>query len=171
MTIIDPYIQSERTGTAMVVFADNSLGRIYINGGTLTSARYRNKEGMEALALCKAMPVQTLRFHEDTDIVRSRKILSSNDGVAESLGTDTPVPLDQPASAADQTAVTGKILSPANKRKLGVLLAEYIGPVAPLVMMDLPDEVDLETALSIVSREIDDTQRVAEFVAMAREML
>ena len=52
-----------------------------------------------------------------------------------------------------------------------MLLTDYIGPVAPLVMSDLPDLVDIETALSIVSREIDDSGLASEFVMTARQML
>jgi hypothetical protein len=63
------------------------------------------------------------------------------------------------------------LLNPAQRRRLGALLTDFIGPVAPLVMSDLPAAVDIETALRIVSREIDDTQRASEFVNTARQLL
>jgi hypothetical protein len=164
---IDPYIQSESTGTAMVVFTDNSLGRIYLNAGVPTSARYRNKEGMEALEMCKSMDVQTVKFHNNTDIVRSRELLQSNYEVIEALNRPEVIVPDETASLP----ISGNILTPSNRQRLGSLLSEFIGPVAPLVMTDLPATVDVETALSIVSREIDDTRRAAEFVATARQFL
>lgn len=174
---LDPFIQEERTGTAMVVFTDNSLGRVYLNAGTPVAARYRNTEGMEALNKCKSLDVQTVKFHENTDIVRSRQVLRSNYEVLETLNMPAEAPNQQraaprrAASAAEELPITGPILSPANRQRLGTLLADYIGPVAPLVMTDLPATVDVETALSIVSREIDDTQRVSEFISAARALM
>ena len=171
---IDPYIQAERTGTVMIVFGDNSLGRIYLNAGAPTSARYRSLEGMEALAACRSMDVQTVKFHENTDIVRSRKVLQSNYEVLESLQQPS---VPEGANQASQqptvqpAAVSGTVLTPANRQKLGALLIDYIGPVAPLVMSDLPATVDVETALSIVSREIDDTRSASSFVLAARQLL
>ena len=168
---IDPYIQAEATGTAMIVFADNSLGRIYLNVGTPTSARYRNLEGMAALDKCKSMDVQTVKFHPDTDIVRSREVLGTNYEVIDSLNRPEPVaPVPQPEVEED-LPVTGPLLSAENRHRLGALLTDYIGPVAPLVMSDLPVTVDIETALSIVSREIDDTRRAAEFITTARQLI
>ena len=178
LNAINPYIQEEGTGTAMIVFGDNSLGRIYLNGGVPTSARYRNLEGMEALDACKSMDVQTVKFHQGTDIVRSRKLLQSNYEVIESLNQAAPaantvvVPAQVAPVAADTApAPAGPLLSPAGRQRLGTLLTEFIGPVAPLVMSDLPNTVDIESALSIVSREIDDTRRAAEFISAARQFL
>ena len=172
---LDPHIQGEETGTAMIVFADNSLGRIYLNAGVPTSARYRNLEGMEALAACKTIDVQTVKFHAGTDIVRSRKILDSNYEVIESLNQPAeaqPAAAEPaPAPTAAATEIGGPLLSPAGRQRLGVMLTDYIGPVAPLVMSDLPARVDVDTAISIVSREIDDTRLAADFVVLARQAL
>ena len=174
---LDPHIQAEETGTAMIVFADNSLGRIYLNDGTPTSARYRSLEGMDALEACKAIDVQTVKFHVGTDLVRSRVMLESNYEVIESLNNPaavTPVPVARVAAAQDappEPIMTGPILSSSGRQRLAALLTDYIGPVAPLVMSDLPATVDIETALSIVSREIDDTRRAADFVVSARQIL
>ncbi len=158
----------------MIIFGDNSLGRIYLNAGAPTSARYKNIEGMDALNMCKHMDVQTIKFHENTDIVRSRELLGSNYEVIEALSNpDVPAPVAAPAAVSIDEGtppVTGPILSRANRQRLGALLTDYIGPVSPLVMSDLPETVDIETALSIVSREIDDTRRASEFVLTARQI-
>ena len=174
---LDAHIQAEDTGTAMIVFADNSLGRIYLNSGVPTSARYRNLEGMEAVRAFRSVDVKTVKFHADTDIVRSRQLLGSNYEVIESLNQSDPAPAQPavqqaPAQPAAPAGIPGApSISPANRQRLGTLLADYIGPVAPLVMTDLPAQVDLETALSILSREIDDTTRASEFVSTARRLV
>ena len=167
---IDPFVQAESTGTAMLVFSDNSLGRIYLNEGVPTSARYKNLEGMDALERCKTTDVVTVKFHENTDIVRSREVLRSNYEVMESLNNTQA---DRTVTEPEDSVVVSSSnqLSSDARQRLGALLADYIGPVAPLVMSDVPGNVDVESALSIVSREIDDTRRAAEFVAAARQIL
>ncbi len=168
MQAINPYIQAENTGTAMIVFSDNSLGRIYLNAGVPTSARYRNKEGMEALKMCRSMDILTVKFHQNTDIVRSRALLGSNYEVLATLNQSQPQSVETPPESA---AVTENLLTPADRQRLEGLLIDFIGPVAPLVMSDLPARVDVETALGMVTREIDNTDRAAEFVTIARRIL
>ena len=176
---LGPHIQAEETGSAMIVFADNSLGRIYLNVGVPASARYRNLEGMDALEACKTFDVKTVKFHADIDLVRSRVMLDSNYEVIELLNNPAvatpgaaPASRPKPAQAAPlEPTITGPVLSSSARQRLGALLTDYIGPVAPLVMSDIPANVDIETALSIVSREIDDTRRAADFVVSARQIL
>ena len=172
---LNPHMQAEATGTAMIVFADNSLGRIYMNTGTPTTARYRGFEGIEALVAWQGIGVQTVKFHANTDIVKSRVLLDSNYEVIDTLSRESAAPVARhpPPGAVPQQdpPITGPLLNPAQRRRLGALLTDFIGPVAPLVMSDLPAAVDIETALSIVSREIDDTQRASEFVNTARQLL
>ena len=175
---LNPHIQAEETGSAMIVFADNSLGRIYLNAGVPASARYRSLEGMDALEACKAIDVKTVKFHVDIDLVRSRVMLDSNYEVIESLSNPAveasakaPASQATQAIAPEELAIEGPVLSSSARQKLGALLTDYIGPVAPLVMSDIPATVDIETALSIVSREIDDTRRAADFVVSARQIL
>ena len=180
---LEPYIQAGNTGTVMFVFGDNSLGRIYLDSGVPISARYRNSEGMAALDEIRSMDIQTVKFHDGTDIVRSMDRLEANKEVADHLNqpgagdTATAASGAAPRRAAAEApqargpVPTGPLLSPASRQILQQLLSDYIGPVAPLVMGDLPAEVDIETALAIVSREIDDPQRATEFIITARQSI
>ena len=176
---LEPYIQAGNTGTVMFVFGDNSLGRIYLESGVPISARYRNSEGMAALDEIRSMDIQTVKFHDGTDIVRSMDRLEANTAVEDHLsqpsardpsGGSRPAPSRRPAQPQTQPPV-GPLLSPASRQILQQLLSDYIRPVAPLVMGDLPAEVDIETALAIVSREIDDPQRATEFIITARQSI
>ncbi len=180
---LEPYIQAGNTGTVMFVFGDNSLGRIYLESGVPISARYRNSEGMAALDEIRSMDIQTVKFHDGTDIVRSMDRLKANEEVEDHLnqpsaseaasGTQSASPprAAPPSTQAQVPVSTGPLLSPASRQILQQLLSDYIGPVAPLVMGDLPAEVDIETALAIVSREIDDPQRATEFIITARQSI
>ena len=136
---------------------------------------------MAALDEIRSLDIQTVKFHAGTDIVRSMDRLQSNFEVVEHLSgaSQRAAPRVAPARqraapaqrAATAPAPTGPLLSPANRQVLQQMLGDYIGPVAPLVMGDLPAEVDVETALSIVAREIDDPQRATEFIISARQTL
>ena len=176
---LEPYIQAGNSGTVMFVFGDNSLGRIYLESGVPVSARYRNSEGMAALDEIRGMDIQTVKFHDGTDIVRSMERLEANAQVEQHLNqpsasdapTETRPAAQRRPRQARAPAPTGPLLSPASRQILQQLLSDYIGPVAPLVMGDLPGEVDIETALAIVSREIDDPQRATEFIITARQSI
>ena len=166
---LQSYISEGRTGTIMAVFEDNSLGRIYLVNGLPVSARYKNAEGAEAFELALQVPLATAKFHNNADLVRSKVLLSGVDPSALQAA-----PAAQATAAAPEPAPgnpNAASLTDIGRTRLGELLAEYIGPVAPLVMSDLPANVDVDTALSMVSQEIDDTQRASEFIAAARRII
>lgn len=189
LELIDPYIRRRVSGTAMIVFADNSLGRMYLSNGEPVSARYHNLEGMEALQVIGSMDVRVIKFHPDTDIVRSRIALQSGiqmlKSLEQELGRDSvfeaqrgapqissrPFEEDRVSVRAPPQAPASPLLTAENRQRLTVLLSEFVGPVAPLVMSDLPASVDVESALSIVSSEIDDIRSAERFITMAKQLL
>jgi hypothetical protein len=158
LDVISQYLASEQTGTIMAVFEDNSLGRFYVVSGVLATARYRNKEGREAVNVAKSVVVTTARFHENADLVRSGELI---DGIALPQVASEKLPSSQPV---------GPQLTNVMKAGVVDLLMEYVGPVAPLIMSDLPDAIDIESALDQLASEIDDAKSAAEFVRTARRI-
>ncbi|MGB5706697.1 MAG: hypothetical protein WBM41_07680 [Arenicellales bacterium] len=158
LDVISQYLASEQTGTIMAVFEDNSLGRFYVVSGVLATARYRNKEGREAVNMAKSVVVTTARFHENADLVRSGDLI---DGIALPQVASEKLPSSQPV---------GPQLTNVMKAGVVDLLMEYVGPVAPLIMSDLPDAIDIESALDQLASEIDDAKSAAEFVRTARRI-
>lgn len=158
LDVISQYLASEKTGTIMAVFDDNSLGRFYVVSGVLATARYRNKEGREAVNVAKSVGVTTAKFHENADLVRSADLI---DGIAVPSAPTNAVPVRQPE---------GPQLTNVMRAGIGELLMEYIGPVAPLVISDLPEHVDVESALDQLAGEIEDPKSAADFVRAAREL-
>ncbi len=57
------------------------------------------------------------------------------------------------------------------RRRLGELYAEFIGPVAPLIMDDLGPNISEEEALDRLVREIHDGERASEFLRLAGQIL
>ncbi len=166
---LQAYLESGRSGTVMAVMKDNSLGRIYIVNGVPASARYKNLQGSEAFLELMPMQTATVKFHNNADLVRSSVLLS---GVAaEEIKAAETTPAKSTEAAPSTVHPNAVPLTDIGRSRLAELLAEYIGPVAPLVMSDLPGNVDVDSALSMVSQEIDNTRRAAEFIAAARRIL
>ncbi len=165
LALVTEHASAGQTGTLMVVFDDNSIGRFYVAGGLLTTARYRNKEGGEALTLAEGRVVSNVRFHENADLVRSAEFID---------GVDMPMPMpttQTPAAASAQAVSAGPPLTHVMRTALEDLLSDYVGPVATVIIGDLPDVVDVDTAVDFLSREISDATAAAEFVQAAREII
>jgi len=167
LDVVTQYSAAGQTGTVMAVFEDNSLGRFYLAGGVLATARYRSKEGRAAIEAAAAVNVTSAKFHENSDLVRSGELI---EGVA--MPTTGAAPSPQSESIVQASAVAAGSSSPplthVMRSGLGELLSEYIGPVAPLIMTDLPESVNIDTAIEYLSREIEDATSAANFVRQAR---
>jgi hypothetical protein len=167
LDVVAGFATNGKTGTVMAVFEDNSLGRFYLAGGVLATARYRSKQGRAALEVAVAVNVTSAKFHENADLVRSGELI---DGVSisgmNSSASTSPASL-QPASVASSGG-GGPPLTHVMRSGLGELLSEFIGPVAPLIMSDLSDNVDVDTAIEYLSKEIQDATAAANFVKKAR---
>ncbi len=159
--VLGRFAASGKTGTVMVVFSDNSLGRFHLVSGMIATARYRNKEGQEAIDAAKAISVTTAKFHENSDLVRSSQLIDSQVGISVSP-SQPQVPSPRQSS--------GPLLTHVMRTGIAELLAEYIGPVASLVMSDIPQSVDVETAIDQLSQEITDAKMASNFVNEARKI-
>ena len=164
LAIVGEHAANGGTGTLMVVFDDNSIGRFYIAGGVLATARYRNKEGLEALSQANGRSVANVRFHENADLVRSGELID---------GVDLPEPTAPAPRAPTPVApvYSGSRLTHVMRSGLEELLAEYVGPVASVLVSELPENIDADAAIDQISREITDTSSATEFVRSARRIV
>lgn len=160
--VLAEYADQSRTGTVMVVFSDNTLGRFYVVNGALATARYHNRQGREALALAQQGAVKSAKFHANSDLVRSKEFV-------------TGAPVDTPAGNAPAPAATpsedipqGQLLTGVMRSALEEILADFIGPVAPIMVSDLPQNIAIETAIAQLSSEIPDASQASRFVRAAR---
>jgi len=166
--VISDYAATGQTGTVMVVFEDNSMGRFYVVGGVLATARYRSKEGNEAVREADGKSIANVRFHENADLVRSGKLIDARAATRSTVAsvTQAPVVSDTPRT----TSRGGPRMSHITRTGIQELLTDYMGPVASVMMDDVPASADLETALDLLSREISDTAEAKRFVQAARRL-
>ncbi len=174
LELIAEYASSGQTGTVMVVFVDNSMGRFYFTAGVLVTARYRSKEGDEALKLASGLDINNVRLHENADLVRSSQLIDPG-SVIVPTAADAPSPVapaaPAPRMASAASSANGIGLSHVAKASLSDLLADYLGPVASVIMADLPANANADQALDMLSREISDSQMATRFVRDARRIL
>lgn len=74
---IAEYSRAEQSGTVVIVFADYSMAKIYLEKGIPAAARYRATEGTDVFRLCGNLGVLTVDFHEDENVSHSLKDLNS----------------------------------------------------------------------------------------------
>ena len=175
LDVIAGHAAQAQTGTIMAVFSDNSIGRFYLVGGIPTTARYRNRQGQAALDLALEGVVVSSNFHVEADLVRSGELLSSS-AVPAPAAAPAPAAMTNTAPRlAPGTASTvipdGEALTGPMRLTLESVLSEHIGPVAPLIVADLPQQVSISDAILQLSREIEDPNQTAEFVREARSAL
>jgi len=178
LELIAEYASSGETGTVMAVFVDNSMGRFYFTAGVLVTARYRSKEGDEALKLASGLDINNVRLHENADLVRSSQLIDPGSVIVPTSGDTAPPPIATPAASAPGVApvtpassANGQGLSHVAKASLSDLLADYLGPVASVIMADLPANASVDQALDMLSTEISDSQMATRFVRDARRIL
>ncbi len=162
--VLGRFSATGKTGTVMVVFDDNSLGRFHIVSGMIATARYRNKEGQEAIDAAKLISVTTANFHENSDLVRSAQLIGS--GINSEIVRQQPAPV-QPLAPRRPS---GPVLTHVMRIGISELLTESIGPVASLVMADLPEVIGIEAAIDQLSKEISDARAATNFVSAARNI-
>ena len=166
LDVIAKFSASGETGTVMAVFNDNSLGRFYVAGGMLATARYKSREGNAALQAAMEVAVKTAKFHDNSDLVRSGDLID-NVAMPQVVSATAPKANSPSGPVVVQTG-NGPRLTHVMRAGIMELLAEFIGPVAPLVMSDLPDVIDVDSAIDHLSQEITDAKEAADFVRQAR---
>ncbi len=157
---IREHVQTTDSGTVTVVFEDDSIGRVYLDDGKPALAKYRGQEGLAALEACKGLAVKTAKFHAGVNIVGSKMSLDS------SPVPQSPAPAPPPVQQASSPSLT-----PDQRRVIGRILAEHVGPASALIMSELPDEIGLDAALNLLVGEIGDAQLIKRFVMQVRRAL
>ena len=75
---IGQYSRAEQSGTVVIVFADYSMAKVYLEGGIPAAARYRATEGTNVFRLCGHLEMLTVDFQENKNVAHSLKDLNSN---------------------------------------------------------------------------------------------
>lgn len=158
------HVQTTESGTVTIVFENNSIGRIYLDAGKPALAKYKGQEGLAALEACRGLAIRTAKFHAGVNIVGSKMSL-------DSPVPQAPAPPPAEPRRVQPTPAPPPSLTPDQRRVIGQILAEHVGPASTLIISELPDDAGLDAALNLLVREIGDAQQAKQFVMQVRRAL
>jgi Domain of unknown function (DUF4388) len=157
-----------RTGTLFIATADNEGGQIGMRDGLIVHARFRRKTGIEAAYVLRK--VDRARFSFTKDFVESVDPSLSSSAVIAVL-TDVEMPLTQHHAPHP---ILGN--ADAVRRILTAALAEYLGPIAAVVVRDQLRDAERAgrapgDVVDALAHRIDDRAAAAAFRASASTAL
>jgi hypothetical protein len=153
-----------RTGTLFVATADNESGQIGIRDGLIVHARFRRKTGIEAAYVLRK--IDRARFSFTKDFVETLDPSLSSSAVMAVL-TDVEIPVAQHQAPHP---ILGN--SEAVRRILTAALAEYLGPMAAVVVREQLRDAERAgrapaDVVDALAHSIDDRAAAAAFRASA----
>jgi hypothetical protein len=159
---------------------DNSAGRIGVKAGTIVFLAYRFSAGRAAIP--QLQTIRSAQFHFETTTPGQLPNMPTTDEILATLiGPSRSAPpsgsrLSGPpprgtAPAPVPVAATSKVVTDQVKQELGRLLADYMGPIAPLVFEEhwtngQAKGLALEAIIDALAKELGGP-RAAEFKAKA----
>ncbi|MCP3688318.1 MAG: hypothetical protein GY784_07885 [Gammaproteobacteria bacterium] len=153
------------TGTLICVNEKNLQGRVFVSNGNVVMARCRAHEGRKALEIIQKHPLTLLKFHNDKNLVSlvPGRIGAKTPGGDKSntQGQQPANPRKSPAntSPADDLQSTLAYTAPMAAELRNILaeeLAEQIGPLAEVLVSEIPENMLLADAIGTLSRDIGD---------------
>ena len=168
----------QSTGSLVCVGQDNAFARVYLVDGKPRAARCRDLQGREALVQLSAIPLQSAKFHDGINLIKSDV---EDEGIGDfSAGDDAPAAaaVESGSGAAidvladsDDTALRNQKLNAAHREVIAEELIEYVGPVAQMVVGGLGDNISVAEALKLLVLEIDDRDLARQFVDRVRQKI
>ena len=168
----------QSTGSLVCVGEDNAFARVYFVDGKPRAARCRDLQGREALMQLSATSLQSVKFHDGVNLIKSDV---EDEGIGDfSAGDGDPAAavVDSGSAAAvdvlaesDDAALGNQKLTAAHREIIVEELIEYVGPVAQMVVGGLGDNISMAEALKLLVLEIDDRELARQFVDKVKQRI
>ena len=147
-------IQEKKSGTLFISADNRRTAQINLLNGNIVALSCLNKRGVDALHLLQQLNPSWFQFIEGSSIATDRD-LPSNAVIMSSLVSD----FGSVSESVESTAST-----PQTDEMLKHILAEFMGPVAPLICNKIMRQTrNLDQAIDLLAQEIPDQQQVVEF--------
>lgn len=170
-----------RSGTVFVVSDDNRMAQVHLENGEIASLLCRNRRGLEALGMMRAMQNARLRFDESYIAKAEKDNLSTQDIFDDLFGAaSTAVLRDRvsalPAAARASASAAGQqqesTLTSEVRAIVQRVMTQYIGPMAEIVCEDHFEQAgNLSALVQLLAGEISAPEQAAKFRAdIAREL-
>jgi hypothetical protein len=175
-------VRSRATGMLFLTAEDNSAGRIGVKAGTIVFLAYRFSAGRAAIPQLQTIRSAEFRFETTTpgqlpNMPTTDEILAMLKGSSVSAPptsgsrVSAPPPKTSAAQPPAPMLATSRVMTDHVKQELGRLLADYMGPIAPIVFEEHWTNGQakghaLETIIDALAKELGGP-RAAEFKAKA----
>ncbi|MCP3688351.1 MAG: hypothetical protein GY784_08050 [Gammaproteobacteria bacterium] len=161
-------LSSEKlTGTLICVNEQHLQGRIFVKAGRVLMARCHNHEGRDAIEVIQKYPLTTLKFHNNKNLVlleaeeqqsttttKVKEVRASKEN--QGIKTDSRLLPDALSMAQLQNDKFEEPLTAEIREILTEELAEQMGPMADVLVSELPSGINLSAAITTLSHDIDD---------------
>ncbi|MCP4487660.1 MAG: hypothetical protein GY820_10145 [Gammaproteobacteria bacterium] len=182
--VLAKLVSEKRTGTLICVNEHNLQGRIFVEAGKVLMARCRSDEGKDALEIIQKHPLTLLKFHTGKNLVsideEEKKSTARTEGkeikevnsTTENGESEAVFESLLDAMSSGQLQDDDRFKEPITAGVREVLteeLAEQLGPLADILVSELPDGTILSEAINILSHGIDDLDLTMAFVESVKE--
>ncbi|MCP4487152.1 MAG: hypothetical protein GY820_07525 [Gammaproteobacteria bacterium] len=161
------------TGTLICVNEQSLQGRIFVKSGNVLMARCRNYEGLEALEIIQQHPLTLLKFHSNKNLVsleykgKQSAASSGDSNSSKSRGTEASSKIPEDISLLNYFQNEPRFNAAITAELRGILaeeLNEQMGPLAEVLVSELPEGVNLVDAINTLSQDIGDQDLSRAFI-------
>ncbi|MCP4187295.1 MAG: hypothetical protein GY763_06775 [Gammaproteobacteria bacterium] len=167
-------LSSEKlTGTLICVNEQNLQGRIFVKNGNVLMARCRNYEGKDALEIIQKHHLTLLKFHSNKNLVSLEKDGKRKAAHAGAKGATESQDIsaihkslfDIPSMGLlqDDARFTAPVTA-GIREVITEELTEHIGPLAEILVSELPEGISLIEAITTLSHDIGEIELTTAFI-------
>lgn len=162
-------LQERLSGTLFISGENRRIAQIGLLDGNIVALSCLNKRGLEALSLIRQINPSWSQFIKGTSIAPD-SILPSTADILNSL--DSGVASASSGSPGTTKNLMPEIISQKTHEILIETLAEFMGPVAPMICNKVLQQVrSLNSAIDLLAQEIPDRQLALEFKNRVRQKI
>ncbi len=170
-------LSSEKlTGTLICVNEQNLQGSVFVKAGRIVKARCHNHTGRDAIEVIQKYPLTSLKFHNNKNLISPEEDRQESTA-ATKVGKVKGRTKNQKTVAAHHKLLpdvlsmaqlqSDRFEEPISAEILEILteeLIEQLGPLADILVSELPGDINLSEAITILSHDIDDQDLTIAFV-------
>ena len=164
---LQQFYQEKLSGNMTILTQNRQMARIGIMNGSIVALSCANKRGVEALSLLQHFDPNWFQFIKGTSAITDPDLPPTPDILAILSGVS-------PASASPDSAsnTTIDLLSQQVLTVLKATLAEFMGPVAPMICNEaLRQSSDLRAVIDLLANQIPNRQQAVEFRSRVMQKL
>jgi hypothetical protein len=161
--------QEKLSGTLFISGDNHRMAQISLLDGNIMALSCLSKRGAEALRLIRQINPSWLQFIKGSSITTDPDLPPTTD-ILNSLAS--ALPASPSASSGLTKHATLEIFPQQTRTVLKETLAEFMGPVAPMICNKILQQAqNLDSAIDLLAQEIPDRQQALKFKNKIKQKL